>query len=211
MGGKIIIYCNQLNVSGYVSCSACGFVERCSECGQILRLTIENSVHTLKCPQCNLNQKARDVCQKCLGITLLPKKQGIEAYYSLIIDILEKNTVPIYQIHSATKNTSKLLSTWNTKGGILIISSHIFQYNNLFADIIYLAPNSWTTIGQYPEEMYYQYAWLLHHTKRIISLPFTHQLLSYPMKSNLIKLSNKAKDEYLSAKKYSVTLPCILL
>ncbi|MBR2572015.1 MAG: primosomal protein N' [Clostridia bacterium] len=62
-GEQAILLMNRRGYATFVSCRACGYVERCSACD--VSMTYHQWDHTLKCHYCGEERKAPDKCPSC--------------------------------------------------------------------------------------------------------------------------------------------------
>jgi len=210
MNGKsILIYCNQRDLFGYVCCPKCQYIERCETCTGIVRLVIDGSRHMLECTTCQVRARARDICRSCGGITLESRRQGIEGYTKKIREIAPG--IPVTSFTKETQQTASVLRKWMETGGILITTSTIFAYPQIYADTIYIAPHTWTSAPDTPEEFLYEYLWLLHHSKQLVSLPITREILTQSSNDDLLNIRSRAESEYSSAEQYNLPLSGTIL
>lgn len=208
-GKRVVIYCNQRNLSGYISCPSCQHIERCTTCSHILRLVTDNSRQLLECAHCNERTRARDVCPSCGSIALELRRQGVDAYINRCAEL--STELPLYTLTRETKKPTHTVSQWETTGGILVTTSAIMNYPNVTMDILFITPHTWNMTPTHPEEHLYEYIWLFHRSTRVHSLPITREILCGSADETTISLSKRAEKEYLSGQQLGIALPCTLL
>ncbi len=208
-GKKVLIFCNQRDLFGYVCCPKCHYIERCDTCNGVVRLVIDDAKHALECTTCSTRTRPRDICRSCGGITLESRRQGIQGYAQKLAEIAPR--ISVMTLTKETMQSASVVRDWSEHGGILITTSTIFAYPHIQSDVVYIAPHTWTTVPDTPEEHLYEYAWLLHHTKSVVSLPITRELLTQSTGLDVIDIHARAEVEYASAEHYNLQLSCTIL
>lgn len=207
-GKRILIYSNQRDLFGYVSCPKCSYIERCATCNSILRLGMTNSRHVLQCTTCNTNTPAHDICTGCGGITLELRRRGVDGYVQVLSEL--SSDIPLYALNRDTKKVQHLFQEWQSTGGVLVATSSIFDHPAIAADITYIAPHSWTRINDTPEQTLWEYLWLANRSQSTLSLPITREILTQSANTDTIDITARARHEWQSAQALGVQIPCTL-
>ena len=88
---QVILLLNRRGYSSMLTCSNCGYVEKCPRCD--ISLTYHKTSNTLRCHYCNYSKKKQDVCPNCKQSNLKDFGLGTEKLEEELIKLFPSSRI----------------------------------------------------------------------------------------------------------------------
>jgi primosomal protein N' (replication factor Y) len=111
-----VLYINRRGYSRVITCTDCGYIPYCSNCG--IPLVLHSEGKSFICNLCRLKQSAFDFCPQCKGNDFIYQGIGTQKVVAEVKQIIHKPD--IFRLDSDTEKKSKIKGQKSKLAGVLI-------------------------------------------------------------------------------------------
>lgn len=132
---QVILLLNRRGYSSFISCSSCGYVEKCPNCD--ISLTYHKSSNTLRCHYCGYGTKVNKICPNCKEEGLKQLGTGTEKIEEVIHHLFEKAKVVRMDFDTTSKKGAheKIIQDFKDKKYNILLGTQMIAKGLDFEDV----------------------------------------------------------------------------
>lgn len=132
---QVILLLNRRGYSSFISCSSCGYVEKCPNCD--ISLTYHKTSNTLRCHYCGYGTKVNTICPECKEEGLKQLGTGTEKIEEEITKLFEKARVVRMDFDTTSKKGAheKIINDFRDKKYNILLGTQMIAKGLDFEDV----------------------------------------------------------------------------
>ena len=132
---QVILLLNRRGYSSFISCSSCGYVEKCPNCD--ISLTYHKTSNTLRCHYCGYGTKLNTVCPECKEEGLKQLGTGTEKIEEEITKLFDKARVVRMDFDTTSKKGAheKIINDFREKKYNILLGTQMIAKGLDFDDV----------------------------------------------------------------------------
>ncbi len=132
---QVILLLNRRGYSSFISCSSCGYVEKCPNCD--ISLTYHKTSNTLRCHYCGYGTKLNKVCPECKEEGLKQLGTGTEKIEEEITKLFDKAKVVRMDFDTTSKKGAheKIINDFKEKKYNILLGTQMIAKGLDFEDV----------------------------------------------------------------------------
>lgn len=132
---QVILLLNRRGYSSFISCSSCGYVEKCPNCD--ISLTYHKTSNTLRCHYCGYGTKLNTVCPECKEEGLKQLGTGTEKIEEEITKLFDKARVVRMDFDTTSKKGAheKIINDFRDKKYNILLGTQMIAKGLDFEDV----------------------------------------------------------------------------
>ncbi len=134
-GEQVLLLLNRRGYSSFISCSSCGYVEKCPNCD--ISLTYHKTSNTLRCHYCGYGTKVNEVCPHCKEKALKQMGMGTEKIEEIIPKLFEQARVIRMDFDTTSKKGAheKIINAFKNKKYNILLGTQMIAKGLDFEDV----------------------------------------------------------------------------